>query len=707
MRNEVSHVFAHTVIQAGGNVEFHAQQAVVAPPRRPAQVPPSTPWWVDRVRSLNEWRALLGSTEWAGVSVSVLSGMRGVGKSALASRMAEEAGDRFPGGQIYVNLADWRDHRGRVDVSGALRACLRSLGIMDAHLPPSLPELRNDFRSMTATAAVLVVLDEVTEPAQVDPFVPAARGSIVLAVSSGTLRELVVEGARLVRVEPLDAPSAVGLLVARCGQRVLGEERAAAEQLIEWCGRLPLALDVIAGRLALHPEEGLRDLVGELTDESRRLDGFSSGRNDALPAALTLVYRDLPPDCRRLFRGLGYFPGPEFDAHIAAAVLGDAPPQSARRVLRTLDEANLITAVASGRYRLHELVRLFAQARAAESAEDERRGVARRLIEYFTVRAACADRAIMGDRLRVTSHERLLAGVPDPFDGEDGKRAALEWLRTQRANALAVLRQAVDHELWTPAWQLAESLTALYLNERYVRDWITTAELGIEAAVRGEDKEAEARLRCLYSRPLLDEGRVEQARAELRIAVARAAETDNVLLRASAAEFLGRAWEREDTARAIELFAEAARLSEEADAPRGVALALYFTGCAESIRERPEAAVGYLTHALGRFMDRETRSYDRRMAGRSLVALGEAQRARGRPDEATARLVEGARLLQKTGATHYELPARRLLVEIAEADGDLDAQRRHLERVVAILTAGGSPEAAVARARLDTLSQAP
>ncbi|WP_049566546.1 hypothetical protein [Streptomyces sp. SBT349] len=707
VRNELAGVDAGAVIQAGvvhGDVVVQAGRSPLGPP---AQVPPSTRWWVDRSAVLADWRRSLDGAGRTPPWVTVLSGMHGVGKSALAYRMAEQGEDRFPGGQIHVDLGEWRDEAGRVDVSGALRGCLRSLGVADAFLPMALPDLANDFRSLTAGKSVLVVVDEVTEPAQVEPFIPKALGSVVVAVSHGRLAELVVDGARLVPVAPLDAPDAIGLLVARCGREAIEGEREAAELLVSLCGGLPLALGVIAAQLQLDPDRSLAELVSELEDERGRLEGLLQGEARTMSAALTLAYQALPRECQRLYRGLALFPGDEFDAELAG-VIADVPVAAARRLLRALFDSSLLTAVpeARGRYRFHELVRLHAVGLAAAEPEAEQNALAWRVTRHYARWTACADRALMGDRLRISPHEHLPTGADDPFHGPEGKRQALAWLSAERANALAVLGQAVTRGLFAEAWQMAEALSALYLHHRHVRDWMESARLGITAASRDGERghaAARARLRCLLSRPLMDLGEVDRARAELRTAVAEADTTDNVLLRASAREFQGRAWEADDPARAIALFRQAAELSAEAGSLRGVAIAHLFTGCAETADGRPRRALSTLASALRLLTDEETAVEDRRMAGRVRVAIGTAHHALGEVAEARAALTHGAEDLHHEGAAHYELPARELLAEIAERAGDTIALRAHLRRALEILEGGGSPRAKDVRARLDAL----
>ncbi|MEU1664202.1 NB-ARC domain-containing protein [Streptomyces sparsogenes] len=648
------------------------------------------------------------------------------------------------------------------DVSEGLRHCLRSIGVAEEYLSGDLAELTAHYRSHSAERRVVVVLDEVSEPAQVRALIPNAPGSVVLATSRDRLGELVWDGARLLPVEPLSADSGRRLLARLCGEDRVRAEPEAAARLVEWCGGLPVALYVVAARLAVHRRLTLSALAAELADENRRLAGLSMtgersmgdsrtdeprvadsrigdsrvadsrmggsrmggsrpGEEHTVSAVFTVAYRDLPQDVARLYRLLGACPGRSFDTGGAAAV-GGLPASAATPLLDALERASLLDVGEDGRYRLHDLVRLHARDLASG---EEREAALARAMEYQLTGAAFADRAIMGRRLRIADHEeRMRRAGPDPFDrsqsgGEgdgrggdvrggdgEGREAALAWLEAERADALAVLRAAAVHGgMDRQTWQLAEALTALYLHHRHLADWVESGELGAEAAARDGQPAAEARLRALLSRPLMDLGEFERARQQLDTAILRADEAAAAtpedrrltLLRGSVQEFSGRYWDRFDPSRAAEAYAAARALSAEAGDERGVAIALYFLGCSQSATGRHEEGLATLRDAYERLRGLG----DARMAARAQAAIGVVYEALGRTAEAVEALEEAARALRARNATHYEAQALETLADIAARTGDTASLRRHLRRAVEIHESGGSPRAPQLRARLE------
>ncbi|GGP36055.1 hypothetical protein [Streptomyces abikoensis] len=684
---------AETVVQAR-KVTYHHHHAPEPPPVTvPHQVPPSTPRFVNRVDELADMDGWLDPDAGGPPRIAVLSGLPGVGKSTTARRWAETARGRYPGGELYVDFAELRGPTGGgADVSTGLARCLRALGVEDRYLPATLGELAGLYRSRTAEQGVLVVLDDVTHPAHVSALLPAAPGSAVLATSGRRLGELVLDGARLLPLDPLDADSGSRLLAELCGPARIAAEPEAAARLVEGCGGLPVALHLAAARLLTHRRLTVAALAAELEAESGGLAALSLDPANGMSALLGIACRDLPADALRLYRRLGLLPGRGFDAETAAAADG-TDPATARRLLDVLDAASLLEDAVRDRHRLHDLVRRHARDRA-ESDEPvaEREAALGRIVDHYTVRAAFADRAVMGNRLRITDHDELLTGHEDPFAGPGARDTALDWLEAERADALAVLRAAAAHGLDRRAWQLAESLTALYLHHRHLADWIESGTLGAAAAARTGDRAAEARLRSLLSRPLMDTGDHDRAREELETATVLADASGHPVLRASVREFSGRYWDRYDPARAVRVYEDSLALNVAADEPRGAALARFFMGGALIASGDREAGLAALTEsyealsALG----------DVRMAGRALAALA-------RHTESAEALERAAEMLEKTRAGHYEAEVREELAGLLERSGDAEAARGHLSRAVELLAAGGSPRAGELRERLSGL----
>ncbi|NBE51914.1 tetratricopeptide repeat protein [Streptomyces sp. YC537] len=669
---------------------------------KPDQVPPQTVRFVNRtadLSTLGAWFTEEGAAAPTRVGVGVLDGLPGVGKSATAREYAHRFKDRYPDGQIYVDFADLRGSgRGGADVSEAVGMGLRALGVSDANIPRTLAERTSLFRSRSAGLRLLVLLDDVDQPAQVRALVPKEPGSVVLATSTIKLGELAAfDGARLLSLRPLDADHALHLLADRCGPDAVERERTAAERLVELCGRLPVALHVVASRVQMTPGLTFEALADVLDEESGRLSGLSLGGEHSMSAIFTDAYRQLPADTARFFRLLGWLPGTAFDAGLAAAA-ADIDATTSQQLLAALQRASLVEPTGDGRYRMHGLVRLYARERAAE---EEPQGAHKDLIERVATQclalAAFADRAQRQDRLRIADLDALLARSQNPFAAE-GAPLPLHWLDAERATILAVLREASEHQLHGLVWPLAEAFTVLFLHHRHLGEWKESLELGAAAAAAAVVPAAEARLRSLLSRPLMDLGEYDRARTELEAAAACADIAQQPELTASVMEFTGRYWDRFDPSRAIEAYERAIEVNAEAEEWRGVAIVRYFLGCAQSALGDHEAALSSLHDARQRL----TALDDRRMAARATLALGVTHDRLGHPDEAADFLRSAAAVLKQKEAHHYEAEALVALADVEERAGaTADVVREHLTRASKIYDDTGSPLAEALRVRLE------
>jgi tetratricopeptide (TPR) repeat protein len=687
VHNEVGGTVNGPVVQANevhGDVVFRSECHESRAPVTPRQVPRGPSRFVGREHALSVLD---------GGGVVALSGLSGVGKRAVARWWATGVQERFTGGDVYVDFAGLRTggtERAGADVSAAVSQCLRGLGVEDACLPRSLGELSALFRTRTAGERVLVVLEGVQEAAQVRALLPGAGPSVVVAVGGGRLAGLVMDGAEFVHLDPLDAAHGRELLEQLCGAERVAAEPEAAVRIVEWCGGLPVALYVAAARLVVHRRLTLGMLAGELADEKQRLSALKVP-GESVVAVFGVAYEGLPEEARRVYRLLGLYPGRSWEAGLAAAVAG-GDGGSAQDALDVLEEASLVEVADDGRYAFHDLVRLHAR-QVAEDAREDAGQVVESALGYMSRLAAHADLAVMGGRMRAGRYAQRVAGEASPFrevGGDRGRGAALEWLEAERAEILAVLREAAARELHQECAELAEAMTALYLNRRYVGDWLASGEIGVRAAEAAGLAASEARLRALLSRPLMDLGEKERAREELETAVARADESGWLLLRASVREFHGRWYDRYAPDRAVGVYREALALYEEDGDPRGIAVGLYFLGCAQDAAGEGEAALATLRDAGARFAG----VGDRRMGARARAAEGGVLLGLGRRDEAVAALAEAAAALEGVGAVHYEAVHR-------EALHRLTGEMSQLERALEIYEAAGSPRAEEVRLLLE------
>jgi len=633
------------------------------------------------------------------VDVLVLGGTPGVGKTATATRWAHRSRERFPDGQLYVDFAELRGRRGGADVSAAMETCLRSMGVKDAYVPHALADQTRLFRSQSAGRRMLLVLDDVNEAAQVRALVPQGPGSAVLVTSNGKLGELAVDGATLLSLDPLDTGSALAILADRCGEAAVAEDPEAAERLVELCGGLPVALHMVASRLLRSRRLTPARLVRELSDEAGRLEGMSLGGEASVSVVFDSVYRRLAADEARFYRLLGWLPCRTF-APGAAAVATATDARTAQSLLDALEEAGMLAVTEGDRYRMHDLVRLHARERAGEEEPPGAQlAVVERLITHYLALTAFADRAVREKRLRVADLDDLLRRAENPFASADAP-APLEWLEQERTSILAVLRAAYDLGLHALVWQLAEAFTVLFLHRRHVQDWKESLELGVAAASEcGEPvPAAEARLRSLLSRPLLDLGEYERARVQLEAAVACAEAAGRAELRASVLEFYGRYWDRVDPSRAIAAYERSVELNAEAGEERGAAIATLFLGSAQDAAGDSRRALATLRRAHDALL--AGAEPDLRMAARAAAAVGRAQARLGDTEQAARTLSEAAEALRAQQATHYEAEALLELAALAEQRGEPARMREHLARALEIHEDGGSPLAGELRDRL-------
>ncbi|MEU7022479.1 NB-ARC domain-containing protein [Streptomyces sp. NPDC046203] len=765
------------VVQGSITFNYHAAAGGTEPAadRRPDQVPRPPRGFVDRhepLAVLDEVFAYAPGEDAPGhCPIGVFSGLPGIGKTAAASQWAHRNQRLFPGGQLFVDFAALRADSGREsgrsggggavgavgavggaggDVSEALAGCLRALGVQDAYLPASFVERAALYRELSGKRGrLLVVLDDVTSPAQVTALVPQGDGSALLATSTWQLGELVLDGASLLPLDVLDADSALELLTALCGPRRIADDPAAAARLVDLCGGLPLAVRLCAARLLTRRNLTLARLADELSDEQSRLDRIAvsgapartptSAREErTVSAALDLVYRDLPDSAARLYRALGRLPQLSFDTAVAAAAAGSWPLPETAEALGALEDASLLSALEDQRYTLHGLVRLHARRMSdAEDPPGAVREAVGRVAGHYLRLVVRADLAVRADRLRITDPAEVLGGASapapardgdgaaaaggptrertpdsgslaaaDPFAGSDDPgRDALAWLEAERGNILAVLRTAAGLGFDRVVWQTAESFTVLFLHHRHLAEWRESLELGIAAAERdraaggGGAGAAEARLRSLLSRPLLDLGQDERAREHLAVAERLAVESGHVVLQASVQEFAGRYWDRHDPARAIDAYRASLALNAEAREARGEALARYFLGCAQHAAGDPRTALATLGRARDELLALPDKP-DRRMAARALADTGRARAALGDLAGATADLTEAAEVLRQEQAFHYEARIMEDLAGLAERSGDPERARQCLRRALAVYEEGGSPRAATVLERL-------
>ena len=451
-------------------------QSAVAAPVALAQLPPQAAGFSGRNDELAQIIELLDPAANGGAVVVSAAGLAGVGKTALAIAAGHEALKRgwFSGGVLFIDLHGY--DASAVGPGQALDSLLRGLGVPAEHIPPEAAERAGLYRSTLAQfgGPVLIVADNASSEAQVRPLLPGTGPHRVVVTSRHTLANL---DARLLDITVLNAEASVRLLdtLVRAARpedgRIIGDPSAAA-RLADACGGLPLALQIVAALLKADPGLAAADLATSLESEQQRLEQLRYDEGDAgavlsVEAAFELSYRGLAPESARVFRLLPLIPGP--DASTASvAVLADLPPAQARRLLADLARAHLADEVptGSGRWQMHDLVRLYAQRLAEQdsAAESYREGLDR-LFGYYLRMTDAAD-----DHLRALPGTR----VPDDFTGRSD---ALAWLDAERPSLVATITAACERGRDDIAIRLPILLAEYLLWRRRFDDLITSCQL--------------------------------------------------------------------------------------------------------------------------------------------------------------------------------------------------------------------------------------
>jgi tetratricopeptide (TPR) repeat protein/transcriptional regulator with XRE-family HTH domain len=729
---------------------FHCQAGkatpVPAPTRReangpvPAQLPADVAAFTGRGSELAQLEALLAGTapgrpEPAPVVISTVSGTAGVGKTALALRWAHGARDRYPDGQLYVNLRGY-DQEQPITPGDALARFLGALGVAGADIPVEVDDRAARYRTMTAGRRMLIVLDNAATVEQVRPLLPGTPSCAVVVTSRHRLAGLVaVHGAHRLDLDLLPLSDAVALLHRLIGARVEAEPVATAA-LARQCARLPLALRVAAELAISRPSTPLAELVVELGDQQRRLHLLDPGDDPraAVPAVFSWSLRHLPPAVARAFRLLGLHPAADVDIH-AVAALADVRLDEAVRLVDLLAQAHLVEQTRTGRYGMHDLLRAYAGSRAAaEETEVERRAAVGRLFDYYVGTAAAA----MDSLFAAEAHHRPRVDppttpVPDLTD-PDGAR---DWLDAERSTLVAVSAHAAAHGWADHAIRLSTMLFR-YLNGGHHVDGLAIHSHARDAAERSGDRVGLAHALIGIGSVQLRLGDFEPATEHLQAALAMFGGADDGYGEAraltslgiieqrrgnfpTALEYHGRvlAWARRagdliGEARATtslgviehefdrlepaaEHLGRAVALCEQVGDGEGEAYARVQLGDVERRLGRLDSAVRHQEHALTHY--RRSGS----LAGQawSLVGLGDAKVSLGRPDEAGDHLEGALTLFRRIGERNGEIWVLNALGEAARgADRPGDALAHHLAALTVAADLGVADQQARAHAGL-------
>lgn len=619
----------------------------------------------------------------AALAVATVCGRAGVGKTALAVEVAHRVCDEFPDGQLYMNLRGTEPEP--VDPSWALARFIRALGVAGKAVPERLDERAELYRDLTADRHMLVVLDNARDERQVRPLLPGTSRCAVLVTSRARLSGL--EGALMIDLDEFEPAAAVTLLAQVAGSERVAAESVAAERIVSLCGYLPLAVRVAAARLAARPHWSLATFADRLSDEHRVLDELAVGDLE-VRGSVALSYGLLGDEQRRLLRLLGHLPDLDFPGWVAMP-LADAPQDLGERLLDALTEARLVEAVrrdGSGdvRYRLHDLLRVFARERSAiEDRTKEVIDAFDRLYEVWLHLATQADNRfeIAQHLVRTEWEDESPRWTPDTATVDHATRDPLDWMEQERALLVASVLHTRDLGLHHITWKLTACLARFLQNRWYSDDWRVTHHAALEAArSAGDDQGGASTLRAI-GHMHIDRDRYDEALHYFRQALDGFRLLGDQKSRAHVLQGMAGAHRGLGQFRpALDCLAEARSIFAADDDKPGLAAVLYVLSGIYRESGRYEDALPAYHQALDLF--RQLRdSYNE---ARLTTGLGMVLYRLGRIDDAKRQIDESLALSRKIEHWGGEMFARIALGELLTGTGDWPAAAAELATALSI-----------------------
>ncbi|WP_026185003.1 AfsR/SARP family transcriptional regulator [Salinispora vitiensis] len=658
------------------SVAATGRNPVAARPPRPAQLPAPVGYFTGRGTELGELSSVIETGHDDVRPVVLISGQGGIGKTSLAVQWAVSVTDRFPDGQLFVNLRG-HDRADALAPAEVVAVLLRCLGVPDDRLPTGLAERVALYRTILADQRMLVVLDDVGSTEQVLPVIPGSAASLLVLTSRNSLVALVTH-TRVHTILPdlFSQDEATDLMAKMLGAERVGRERDAVAGLTELCGRLPLALRIAAAKLAMRPTEPIAVLVEELSDGDRLAHlSIENGSRD-VSVVFASAYRSLSLPAMRLFRLLGLHPGPHLGAPLAAALCG-LPADVRRPALAELIAAHLIAEPQPGRYQFHDLVRLFARRCAlTDEPARARAEVAEKLLDWYLVGAEAATRVLDSHLDRVTAVLRHPA--PElPFPAV--REYAIAFLESERENLLPIVRYAEEHDQPAAACQLTYLLTS-YFDVR--GDWSERVEMcqhGVRAARQLGDPVLEAEMHRVLGVAYRTTHQLDRALDSHNEALALLRPLGDEAGLAYVYNNIGGAFvEMRRFTAAIEAYETALRLHDRCGNQAGAATAQRNLGYVHVRMGRADLSFAPLHAALA-----TSRSVGlHRLEASTLNSLGEAHLQQLRHDPALDCLHEALAVSRKAGDRRYQMVALGDLGRTYLARGDPASAVGHLDRAL-------------------------
>ncbi|HEX4221558.1 MAG TPA: BTAD domain-containing putative transcriptional regulator [Pseudonocardiaceae bacterium] len=688
----------HQRILVGEGGPEQAESPVTNPV--PRQLPAAPRSFSGRSRDLGRLTTVMDRAAAPGgtVVISAIGGTGGIGKTWLTLHWAHQHSHRFPDGQLFVNLRGFDPSGEPTSPQDAIRGFLDALSVEPSTIPVSFDAQTALYRSLVSGKRMLILLDNAADTGQVVPLLPGSPSCTVLVTSRDRMIGLVnTHGAQPLSLDTLPEAEARALLANRLGPDRLDREPEAVDALIACCAGLPLALSIVAGRALEHPDFPLGELAAELQQATDRLAALDEDPVLSVRSVLSWSYAALTEEQATVFGLLGLAPGPDIGV-TAVANLAGLSTGLLRPILRALERISLVQQHVPGRYRMHDLVRLYAaeQARADEGATA---AALRRLIDFYLHSAFAAQRLLDLNRPVAITLDAVPAGcVPLTFDDGSTARA---WLDTERECLVACGPLSIDNGWYLLAYQFAWTLDLFLTWRGPTGDGILVWQCALSAVQHLRDRAMEARverrLGTAYGR--MREFDKAIAHAERSLAIAR--DLGDLEMLGQSTSALGLLWEQQGDYRTAREYASAAMG--------------YFTELGnELLAARARSSVAWLSALLGEYDRAESeclaalevsRSYHDKV-GDVLDSLGYIAHQRGRLDQAIDYYEQALRSYHELGESSAEANTLRRIGEVYVTRGEPERARSAFSAGLALFQAGNqTTDADRMRRLIDELDQ--
>ncbi|MEV7090933.1 BTAD domain-containing putative transcriptional regulator [Streptomyces sp. NPDC093085] len=647
---------------------------VLPAPTGPRNLPQQSPL-VGRVAELRALSSAIDNMASDGsvISLETVSGMAGVGKTALALHTARRLAERFPAGQLYLDLRAHAPAQEALTPAEALATLLRLIGAPADEIPMELEARTALWRTMLAERRAVIVLDDAADADQVGPLLPGGSASLTIITSRRHLA-----GLPYARSLPLDVlPVADAITLFR---KFAGEERTRdiqeATRIVTLCGFLPLAIELVAHRFRVHSSWSLTTLRERLARPSGRLGEIRDSEDRGIDLAFDLSYRTLSDEQRAAFRRLGLHPGADFTLGAAAALL-DLPEAAAERLVEALLTSHLLRESTPDRYRFHDLLAEYARSRAiAEDDVDHRETAVHRVIKFYIRMVDHADRVLYPRRVRLAPREgteeepRLDHETPADTPANPPMETIKNWFDTERGNLLAAERYARTHGHRELAAQLAYGIAEFLNAECHWQDAANVLGHAVTHWTATADQHALCRTLLYLGAAQANIGRYAEAGETDRRALEIARATGDREAEAEILRVQGvLSWHLGENRTALAHFQDSFAIKsasgdtwDKARAYNNVAVALI------QLREHARA-LGHFRNAIEAF----SAAGDRASAGKALNNLGDLQMRLGDPDGARHSYEEAISSLESTGNRYDRATTKASLADYFTATGSKES----------------------------------